>query len=470
MTMNAPEMKPGQPPPPSPPPNAPSAQQQAGGAGGKKISKGWTPDQVGAADIGERRLPHVLLAAVAVFFILAIAWAAYFEIEEIARGDGRVITRSQVQVITNLEGGIISEILVREGDVVQKDQPLMRIDPTRFIAAYREGEQGALGLKAKIARLTAEVNRTGFSMPAAVQTGNPTVAQQETALYRARQAELSTKTQILRQQLAQRESELRELQSRSERLAEQLVLVEREFNITAPLVKRGVVSEVELLRLEREQSRTRTELDQARLSIPRAQAAIGEVHSKLADTDAAFRAQAGAELAHAQSEFSKVSEQMPALEDRATRTLVRAPMHGIVKTILNKTVGGVVQPGSPMVEMVPVEDSLLVETRLRPADIAFVRVGQRAVVKVTAYDYSIFGGLEGKVEHVAADSVVPQQGEPYYIAHVRTASNAIDYHGKKLSISPGMLASVDMITGRRSVLRYLTKPINRARERALTER
>ncbi|MGZ8196782.1 MAG: HlyD family efflux transporter periplasmic adaptor subunit, partial [Burkholderiales bacterium] len=154
----------------------------------------------------------------------------------------------------------------------------------------------------------------------------------------------------------------------------------------------------------------------------------------------------------------------------AARTVVRAPMDGLVKTIPNRTIGGVVQPGSPMIEIVPREESLLIETRLRPADIAFVRVGQRAVVKVTAYDYSIFGGLEGRIEHVSADSIVPQQGEPYYIAHVRTASNAIQFQEKKLSISPGMLASVDIITGKRSVLHYLAKPINRARERAMTER
>lgn len=414
----------------------------------------------------------MLLAAVAIFFVLAIAWAAYFEIEEVARGDGRVITKSQVQVITNLEGGIISEILVREGDVVQKDQPLMRIDPTRFVAAHREGEQGALALKARVARLTAEANRAALSMAPDVKQANPELAEREAALYRSRQAELSTKTQVLRQQLAQRAGELTELQSRAERLAEQLVLVEREYAITAPLVKRGIVSEVELLRLEREQTRTRTDLEQARLSIPRVKSAIEEARSKLADADASFRAQSGSELALAQGELAKLAEQIPALEDRATRTIVRAPMHGIVKTIPNKTVGGVVQPGSPMIEMVPVEDTLLVETHLRPADIAFVHPGQRAVVKLTAYDYSIFGGLEGKIEYVSADSTVPQpqQGEPYYIAHVRTVSNTIDYYGKKLSIAPGMIASVDVITGKRSVLHYLTKPINRARERALTER
>jgi adhesin transport system membrane fusion protein len=451
-------------------PNAAAPTPVADGKGEPKAATGWSIEQMGAERVGERRFPHVLLGSIVLFMVLAIAWAALFQIEEVARGEGRVITRSQVQVITNLEGGIISEIMVREGDVVQKDQPLMRIDPTRFVSAYREGEQGAFALKAKIARLTAEVNRTTLAMPADVQKGNRTVAQQENALYRARQAEQAAKSQIFKQQLSQRESELSELQSRAERLAEQLVLVEREVVITAPLVKRGIVSEVELLRLQREQTRTRTDLEQAHLSIPRTKASIEEARSRLVDADASFRAQAGTELAQAQADFAKVAEQIPALEDRATRTLVRAPLHGIVKTIPNKTIGGVVQPGSPMVEMVPLEDTLLVETRLRPADIAFVHAGQRAIVKVTAYDYSIFGGLEGKIEHVAADSVVPQQGEPYYLAHVRTSSNAIDYYGKKLSISPGMLASVDVITGKRSILYYLTKPINKARERALTER
>ncbi|HYC49368.1 MAG TPA: HlyD family type I secretion periplasmic adaptor subunit [Burkholderiales bacterium] len=431
---------------------------------------GWAADKIRAEDVRERRAPHIMLATVVLFFAAFIAWAAYFEIEEVTRGDGRVITQSQTQVITNLEGGIIAEILVSEGDIVKKGEPLIRIDPTRFEAAFREGEQSALALKARIARLRAEARGSAFSMPVEVTKGSPTIAQQEAALYRSRQAELATKTQVLRQQLVQRESELKELTSRSQRLAEQLVLVDRELAITAPLVKKGVVSEVELLRLEREQTRTRTELEQARLAIPRAQAAIAEARGRLADNEAAFRAQAGGELAVAQAELAKVAEQIPALEDRATRTIVRAAMDGVVKAIPNKTIGGVVQPGSPMIEMVPVEDNLLIETRIRPADIAFVRVGQRAVVKVTAYDFSIFGGLEGKVEHVAADSVVPQQGEPYYIAHVRTASNAIMYHDKKLSISPGMLASVDIITGMRSVLYYLLKPINRARERAMTER
>lgn len=434
------------------------------------VPANWLRRQFAAQSAAERRLPHVLLFAIALFFMLALGWAAFFKIDEVARGEGRIVTRSQVQVVTNLEGGIIAELFVREGDVVQKDQPLIRIDPTRFVAAFREGEQGTLALKAKIARLTAEVNRTAFVMPPEIRKGNAAVAQHEATLHRVRQGELATKTQILRQQLVQRESELKELRNRSERLAEQLALIDKELGITAPLVTRGIVSEVELLRLQREHTRTRSDLEDARLTIPRAEAAIEEVRSKLLDVQAAFQAQAGADLAQAQGEFAKLAEQIPALEDRASRTLVRAPMRGIVKVIPNKTIGGVIQPGSPMVEMVPIEDTLLIETKLRPADIAFVRVGQRAIVKVSAYDYSIFGGLEGTIEHVSPDSIVPQQGDPYYIAHVRTNSNAIEYYGKKLSIAPGMLATVDVITGKRSILYYLAKPINRARQRAMTER
>ncbi len=464
MKMSVPEVKP-MPALPARPLTRPSPH---GGGEGKK--KGWAPAELSAADLRERPLPHVLLIGVVLFVVIAIAWAAYFEIDEVARGEGRIITAKRVQLVTNLEGGIIAEIMVREGDVVQKDQPLIRIDATRYAAAQREGEQGMFALKAKIARLSAESNRAAFSMPDKVTKGNPSLAAGESRLYQARQAELAAKTRVLQQQLAQRASELTELRTRGSRLAEQLALLDREIAITAPLIPRGVVSEVELLRLEREQARIRADLDQARLSIPRAQAAIDEVRAKLADADATFRAQAGTELAQAQGELAKLTEQTPALEDRTARTLVRSPMYGIVKAIPNKTVGGVVQPGSPMVEIVPVEDTLLVETRLRPADIAFVRVGQRAIVKVTAYDYSIFGGMEGKIEFVAADSSVPQQGEPYYIAHVRTRSNAIEYFGKKLSISPGMLASVDVITGKRTILYYLAKPINRARERAMTER
>lgn len=434
----------------------------------KTTASGWS--EVPGEQGEPRWLPHALLAAILAFFAFALAWAALTTIDEVTRGDGRVITRSQVQLVQNLEGGILAEILVREGDVVDKDQVLIRIDPTRHVAAFREGEQASLALKAKIARLHAESAGRRFEMPPEVQRSSPATAAQERALYEARRRDLASKNEILLQQLAQRQSELAELSRREERLRESLALIGKEIAITAPLVKQGVMSEIELLRQEREAGRIRTELDAATLAAPRVRAAIAEARKKAEDNELAFRAQAGAELSHVSAELSKISENLPALEDRVARATVRAPLKGIVKTIPNKTVGGVVQPGSLMAEIVPLEDSLLVETRLRPTDIAFVHVGQRAVVKITSYDYSIYGGLEGRIEYVSADSMQPQQGEPFYVAHVRTASNAVAYQGRELRVIPGMTANVDVLTGKRTVLEYLLKPVNRARERALTER
>lgn len=427
----------------------------------------WT---VADAENESRWLPHALLATMAALCIFAIAWAALTEIDEVVRGDARVITQSQTQLVQNLEGGIVAEILVREGDVVERDQVLMRIDPTRFAAAYREGEQGSAALKAKVARLAAEANGARFEMPPEVAKRNAATAAQERALYETRQNDLAAKNEILRQQLAQRESELAELTTREARLRESLALIHREIAITAPLVKEGVVSEIELLRQEREASRIRTELDAAAGAAPRVRAAIAEARKKMDETLLAFRSQAGAELSQARAELAKLAENMPALEDRVTRTTVRAPVRGIVKTIANKTPGGVVQPGSTMAEIVPLEETLLIETRLQPSDIAFVHAGQQAIVKISAYDFSIYGGLEGRIEYVSADSMQPPQGDPFYIAHVRTASNAIAYQGRALKVIPGMTASVDILTGKRSVLTYLLKPVNRMRERALRER
>lgn len=423
-----------------------------------------------AEETEARWLPHALLATIAAFFVVALAWAAWTDVEEVARGEGRVVTQSQTQLIQNLEGGILAEILVREGDVVEKDQVLMRIDPTRFVAAFRENEQGNLALKAKIARLQAEAGGGALDMPREVTAAAPALAAQERALYQARQSDLAARSEILRQQLAQRESELRELRSREERLRESLGLIEKEIAITSPLVRDGVVSEIELLRQQREAARIRTELDGATLAAPRVQAAIAEARKKLEEGVLVFRSQAGAELSQARAELAKAAESAPALEDRVARATVRSPMKGIVKTIPNRTVGGVVQPGNVMAEIVPLEETLLVETRLRPADIAFVHPGQRAIVKISAYDYSIFGGLEGKIEYVSADSLQPQQGEPFFVVHVRTASNAIAYQGRSLKVTPGMTASVDVVTGMRSVLTYLLKPVNRMREQAMRER
>jgi len=435
----------------------------------------WRPEELAADDGGLKRSPHWLLAAIIAFFMIALAWAWLAQIDEIARGEGKVITTSQTQYVQNLEGGIIEKILVREGDLVKKDQVLFELDRMRFASAYREGQQGELGLRAKVARLTAEVQGSTLKMPADVLKSAPALADNEIAVHRARLADLAGKNAVLREQLAQRTQEVVELRSKRARTEEQLEILKRELAITAPMVKEGAVSEVELLRLQRESARIRGELDAATLAIPRAQSAIEEARGRMQDNESQFRSQAAGELSAARNELAKVAEAVPGLEDKMARTLVRSPVNGVVKTIANKTVGGVVQPGTPMAEVVAVEDSLLVEARIRPQDIAFVKAGQTATVKLAAYDYSIYGGVEGKLVYVSADSIQPQAqagqaSEPYYIAHVRTLKPGVEYRGKLLPVIPGMTGQVDVLTGRRSVLYYLLKPINKTLERSLTER
>lgn len=435
----------------------------------------WRPEELAADDGGLKRSPHWLLAAIVGFFVIAIAWAWLAQIDEIARGEAKVITASQTQYVQNLEGGIIEKVLVQEGDLVKKDQVLFQLDGVRFASAYREGQQGELGLRAKVARLTAEVQGTPLQMPADVRKSAPALADNEAAVHRARLGDLAGKNAVLREQLAQRTQEVVELQSRRDRTQEQLEILRREIAITAPMVKEGAVSEVELLRLQRESTRIRTDLDAATLAIPRARSAIEEARRKIQDNDSQFRSQAAGELSAARSELAKVAEAVPGLEDRMARTLVRSPVNGVVKTIANKTPGGVVQPGTTMAEIVAVEDSLLVEARIRPQDIAFVSVGQKATVKFATYDYSVYGGVDGRLVYLSADSIQPQaqpgqSPEPYYVAHVRTLKPGVEYRGKLLPVIPGMTGQVDVLTGRRSVLHFLLKPINKTLQRALTER
>ena len=440
---------------------------------GPWLPPAWKDEELSFDDGGNRRMPHALLWLVVAFVVACLAWASLAEIDEVARGDGRVITASQTQLVQNLEGGIIEKVLVKEGDFVQKDQLLFQLDELRFNSALREGRQGEMGLRAKVARLTAEVNKTQPIMPPEVSKGAPLLASNELSVYAARQRDLEGKNAIMREQLAQRRQEVLELQSKRDRTQEQMELIRQEIAITAPMVKKGVVSEVELLRLERDAARLRSELEAATLAIPRAQAAIEEAKRKIEDNDSQFRSQAANELSQARNELAKVAETVPALADRVTRTQVRSPVNGVIKTIANKTPGGVVQPGTPMAEIVAVEDTLLVEARVRPQDIAFITIGQKASVKLAAYDYSIYGALDAKVEMVSADSTQPQQGqpaEPYYVVHVRTDKANIAYHDKLLPVIPGMTGQVDVLTGRKSVLYYWLKPLNKARQKALTER
>lgn len=417
---------------------------------------------------------HLILVAVTVLLLVALLWAALSKVDEVTHAEGQIIPSSQVQVVQNLEGGIVQEILVKEGDVVDKDQVLLRIDPTRFASSYQEGRLKYLALLAQVARLTAETQNQPLELPPEIEKEAPQLAGDARRLYATRQQELASGVQILEEQRKQREQELFELQSRAGQLERSYALLRDEHDRTAPLATEGVISQVELLRLKRQVNETRGDLDGVRLRLPAARSALEEARGKIEDVKIKFRTEAQGQLNDAKAELAATAQNNTAALDRVTRTAVRSPMRGTVKRLKVTTVGGVVQPGMDLVEVVPLEDTLLVEARVQPQDIAFLHPGQRAMVKLTAYDSTIYGALEAKLEHISADSITQEDkdgGErSFFLIRVRTLDHGYLKDGESLPIIPGMTATVDVLTGRKSVLHYLLRPIARAQERALRER
>ncbi|WP_298398840.1 HlyD family type I secretion periplasmic adaptor subunit [uncultured Azonexus sp.] len=409
-----------------------------------------------------------LLRSIGLVFVLFVVWAAFAQLDEVTRGEGRVIPSKQLQVLQSIDGGLVSEILVREGDVVEIDQLLIKIDETRFVSSVKENRAQYLGLLARTARLRAIAEGGEFVPPAEVVAEAPEIAIQEEQLFAAKRNELEAALSIARQQLAQRQQELNEASARRAQAAQGYDLTSQELTQTRPLINSGAVSEVELLRLERDVSRYRGERDMATAQITRVQAAINEAKRKIEEVELSFRNEAGRELSESTTKLSGLAEGSVALSDRVKQSSIRSPVKGVVKRLLVNTVGGVIQPGKDMIEIVPLEDALLLEARVLPRDIAFLRPGQPAMVKFSAYDFSIYGGLEGTLEHISADTVTDEKGNAFYLVRVRT--NKPGFGDSNLPIIPGMVAEVDIMTGKKSVLTYLLKPVLRAKSVAMTER
>lgn len=404
------------------------------------------------------------------FVAFLLLWAHFAQIDEVTRGEGKAIPSSKVQKIQNLEGGIVSQIFVHEGQVVQAGESLMRLDPTRFQSNVGETEADRLAMFLRVERLSAEVEDRPLNIPDDVRAKVPGQASSEEALFHSRQQQLKDETDGLQQQLVQKQQELREFVSKQAQYRNSLNLLRQEISMSEPLVAQGAMSQVELLRLKRGEVENRGQLDATTLAIPRAEAAVKEVERKVAETQSRFRSDALKELNEARTELSKATATGKALEDRVSRTLVTSPVRGIVKQLLVNTIGGVIQPGSDLIEIVPLDDTLLVEARIRPQDIAFLRPGQHAMVKFTAYDYTIYGGLQADLEQIGADTVTDEDGNSFYLIKLRTRKSHLGTDDKPLLIIPGMIATVDIMTGKKSILSYLLKPILRAKAEALRER
>ncbi len=429
------------------------------------------PDFVADADLymihQEPLRARVLLKSGIVVFSIFVIWAAVAQVDEITRGEGKVIPSRQLQVLQSLDGGIVAEIAVQEGQVVEAGHILLKVDPTRFVSSVRENRAQYLSLLAKAARLRALAEGKPFDPPEEALRGDPKTVEEERRLHETRTSELDGQISITRQQLAQKQQELNEAASRRIQASQAHDLTAKELTLTRPLLGSGAVSEVELLRLERDVARFRGERDMATAQIARSQAAIAEATRKVQEVELNFRNEARKELAETQAKLNALSEGNIGLADKVKHSEIRSPVRGTVKRLLVNTVGGVVQPGRDIVEVVPLEDNLLLEARVLPKDIAFLRPGQKAIVKFTAYDFSIYGGLDATLEHIGADSVTDERGNTYYTVRVRTAMSRL---GENLPIIPGMVAEVDIVTGQKSILAYLLKPVLKAKQAAFTER
>ena len=419
-----------------------------------------------------QRSPRYMMATlllIALSVAAGIAWMSFAEVDVVVRGAGKGIPSQKLQVVQSLEGGVVSEILVKEGDLVEVSQPVIKISDVAFASSFGENRLRLMELGANIARLRAEASGELFEPDADVEREAPEMMRAAAGLYDSRRRQLTQTLQILEEQVRQQQSELAEARSRRASLQERLALMREEVELKEPLVSRGLVSRVELLQLRKQENEIRSELDGVRLSIPRFESTIEETRSKIEQSTLEFRNAAKRELNEAVAEASRIRETQEALEDRVQRTTVRSPVKGTVSRLHINTVGGVVPPGGPILEIVPYEDSLLIEVNIKPADIANIAVGQPVRLKFTAYDFAIHGSLDGEVRFLSADTVTNEEGESFYVARIRPSRDHLGATAKPLPIRVGMTAEADIITDKKTVLEYLLKPINRGLQRALSE-
>ena len=429
--------------------------------------KDWVTDSDWAKLQQEPVRARALLRVIALILVLLIVWAAFAQLDEVARGEGKVIPSSQLQIIQSFDGGVVQEVLVREGQVVEKGDLLLRIDPTRFIASFRENRAESASLQARAARLQALTSNTPLVFAEELVVDAPDIVRHERNLYESNRKELDEQLSIARSQLDQRSEELNEVRAKLTQVTRALELSTQELNVTKPLLASGAISEVEILRLEADVSNAKGERAQALAQESRLMLAVQEAEGKLRETELLASNKWRNELSDVLSKLASLSETSTGLADKIKYAEIRSPVRGTVQRLFTNTVGGVVQPGHEVIEMVPLDDQLLIEAKVSPKDIAFLHPGQEAIVKFTAYDFVVYGGLKGTVEHISPDTITDEKERTFYIVRVRTERAGFD---PSLPIMPGMMTQVDILTGKKTVLAYLLKPVLRAQQNAMTER
>ncbi|MBA1264155.1 HlyD family type I secretion periplasmic adaptor subunit [Pseudomonas stutzeri] len=432
-------------------------------------SHDWQQDAEQALE-GQRVLrARGLLYAIALTFVLLLLWSAFASVDEVSRGEGKIIPSRQLQIVQSVDGGVVEEVFVEEGDAVRKDDLLVRIDPTRFVASYQEGSVRAFALGVKVERLQALIDDKPYQplTPEDMSATQAQVIAREHNYYQESLKELGQRLSIAREQRTQRQQELNEVKARLRAAEQAWQMSSQELRVTRPLLNSGAVSEMDILRLERDQASADGERRQAAARARQIEASIQEADARLSEVELTARNQWRAELSEASAQLNSLDKNVDGLADRVKFSEIRSPVNGTVQRVLFNTIGGVVQPGHAVIEVVPNDDRLLVEAKISPKDIAFLRPGLPATIKLHAYDFSIYGGIEATLQHISADTITDERDNTFYL--VRAVTTDSDF-ARRLSVIPGMTAQLDIMTGKKSILSYLLKPVLRAKANALSER
>ena len=426
---------------------------------------------VEAGRLGElNRASSYLLYTIAAITLGVMVWAYFTEIETIAHSQGKVIPSAKLQVVQNLEGGIVTSIHVKSGQRVKEGDLLVSLNEKQFDGDFQSRQQQLLSIGARLARLNAESQNKSVQFDADLKKQGPEFVAIESDAYDSRQRQLNSQLEMLQAQVEQKKQELEENKIALQTASNTLSLGQDERDIMSRMVAKGLEPKLELVRLDRSLAEAHGRKETASAAIKKLQSAIVEMQSRKESLTLQFMSDARAEANKALGEYRSLQATMPAFADKKGRTEIRAPLTGIVNRVLVSTVGGVVKPGEPVAEVVPANDQLVFESHVSPTDIGFIKAGQIARIKLSAYDFSIFGAMEGTVTQIGADAVSNERGESFFIVRIETEAPVLESRGNKLQVMPGMQAQVDIVTGKRTVWEYLSKPIIAVKENAFRER
>jgi adhesin transport system membrane fusion protein len=408
-----------------------------------------------------------LLYLVSIVLFLLVVWSYFAEIDEVAKGDGKVIPSQQLQVLQSYDGGIVQDILVTEGQTVKTGQVLLRVDPTRFLSSLEENTTQFAALAAKVQRLSALTQDKALRFNEELQDAAPSIVENERKLYNSNLAELDEVAAGSDSRVVQRRQDVEEERANLSQYQNVLSLTRKELSVTKPLLASGAVSEIEILRLDREVVELEGNIARSKVAIERGLNAIEEEIIRKEESRLKLINRWNQELTDATGEMATLQQSQTSLEDVVSQADIKSPINGTVQRLLINTIGGVITPGSAVVELIPKDDQLIVEAKVSPKDIAFIRQGQPAILKFSAYDFTIYGGMAAEVQHISADAITNDKDETYYLVRLETKRSIAD---ESLDILPGMIVQVDILTGKKTVLNYILSPLFNVTASALRER